>query len=70
MLQIFFTQREFRGNWALQGHSKFTTRTLKGNFGTQALGHSRYPALEYLRHSVTRRALGHSGTQALRALGH
>ena len=64
MLQTFFTQR------TLKRHL-ITPRTLQEHLGTQETR-----ALENLRHSGHRRALGHSGTQALahlhtqRELGH
>ena len=55
----------------LQGkveYLKSTQRALKGTWATKALEHSctrALEALEHLRHSGTRRALGCSGTQAL-----
>ena len=55
---------------ALQGHSKVTPRVLEHSKGTRAR-HSRQLgtwALDHLRHSGTRRALGHSGTQGTWAL--
>ena len=70
------------GTWAL-GHSTleghFDTQGTQGTQGTWALGHSRHSRhsgtralkpLGHLRHSETRRALGHSGTQGTWTLGH
>ena len=83
MLQTFFTQRELKEKLAtsrtLQWHSGTQGTWVLGHLGTrasEALGHSKgtwHSGTQdtwALGHQGTQRALGHSGTWALKHLRH